>query len=98
MKTAMFSACAAVVLFIAGVVCWSAGRVERGTIDARRELARLAYAESIKEDAAVESRGGVSGLVPMTTAALERLREQRGSAQYWLGEYPMLAPPRDPEG
>ena len=98
MRAAIVSGVTALLLFIMGGVSWTAGRLERGLVDTRRELARLAYAESIKAGNEVERRLGVVGALPVTAATTAELREQRATAQYWLATYAALVPRRDAEG
>ena len=93
MKAVLGRGLLAVVLFVAGWVCWSAGQLERRLTDANRELATLRYDGPVIEYDDIEQSVSYVGRLPwLATSLMGNLSHQRATAEYWRANYAALAP------
>lgn len=86
----------ALLLAAVGGVCWTSGGAERRVAQAHEALATMRYATVDDTAPDLEASLRFAGRVPrvgdgMTSA----VRQDRSTAEYWLGRYDALAPRRD---
>jgi len=98
MKTVTVPAAIAVVLAMAGALCWMEGKTEARLAEAHRRLATLQYADAARAGDQIGERTALARIPMLGTDAGADAREVRTTATYWDAEYSALTPQRDAAG
>jgi hypothetical protein len=99
MKTVIGHVIVALLLAVAGGVCWVLGAAERRVAQAHQALATMRYATVADTAGDLEQSLQLVAPVPRIGGGLTTaVHEDRSTAEYWLARYTALAPQHDAGG
>src|SRR5690348_11137902 len=90
MKTTIGSLIAALVLVVAGGVCWKVGQSEIDIAALRTEVATLQFGAAV-DHAPARLMSGLSAVPGVDALVGDSSKDDRATARYWLAQYDRIS-------
>jgi hypothetical protein len=95
MKAFVGHALVSVLIFVAGIVFWTCGQLERRVTEIDKQLVTLKYSVPASAYDQIERSSRYLTWLPWIAKLGRHVRDQRPASEYWLSQYTSLRFPRD---